>query len=162
MRKSWVTSCIISPLVVFGIFIVMSNNTLAYQQPAPHGGGSPTPGHGALNNRTLNATPPASKAVAETYAVVAVGEDIKVFSKTDLKSLPKQLDEDYKLEMKKYQDAKKDKNNRGVNTPKPVKKTVHSISQFKTKEEAQKFADEEIQKRDKGGVKKTTSVTNNW
>jgi hypothetical protein len=100
-------------------------------------------------------TPTASR--GETYGIVEVGHELQIVSKpSGLKDLKKRLEDEYKSANKAYQDAKKDKNNKGVTLPKPEKKTIKEIkSGIKTQEKAQ----EELMKlqadRDRGGDKKS-------
>jgi hypothetical protein len=156
------TRFFLSPLVVCGILFVSANSSLAYQQPTYHGAGpSSTP-------KTPYLASPTVKAANETYDVVAIGtdvanSDIKVVAKSTLKALQKQLEDEFNQDKKKYQDAKKDKNNHDANTLKPpVKKTIKMLKAgFKTQPDAQKYADEKIVERDKANGKKTAD-NKNW
>ena len=156
MTNQWRTSSFISLLVVFGIFFVFSDSSSAYLQPANHAG-SPT-------TRTPTATPGA-KAAKETYSVVLVGDEIRVVSTTEKLNLTKKLKDDYKQDLKKYLEAKKDKKNPDANSLKKPEEKDYAVktlskSPFKSQEDAQKFADEEIQKRSKGAKK--TASNKNW
>jgi hypothetical protein len=110
-------------------------------------------------NKTTNA-PGARTSPNETYAVVSVGDELRTISKATFNTLKKQVEDEYKQDLKRYQDSKKDKNNRDANTSKPVKKTVKLIkSTFKTQEEAEKYIEEKLRERGKSGGKKTPA---NW
>ncbi len=99
----------------------------------------------------------------ETFCIVEVGKEkaLQIVSKPNgLKDLKKRLEDEYKTANKAYQDAKKDKKNKGVSLERPVKQTVREIkSGLKTEEKAQ----EELQKlqaeREKNGSKKRRSIT---
>jgi hypothetical protein len=151
-------TCFFSPVLVFGILLVLSKSSQAYQ--TQH-----SPATSPADRTPANAkTAPGAK--NETYYVVQIGEDIKVVSSSEKTNLTKRADEDYKLDLKKYNDAKKDKNNHDANTlKKPDKIKDYTVkilkANFKTQDEAQKFADDKIKERDKGTTKKTTN-TNNW
>jgi hypothetical protein len=157
MTNKWRTSSFISLLVIFGMYFIFSASALAFQQPANHAG--------ATNTRLPPNTAAAAKAAKETFSVVMIGDDIKVVSTTEKANLTKKLKDDYKQDLKKYTDAKKDKKNPDASSLKKPDEKEYSIktlskSPFKSEEDAQKFADEEIQKHSKG-VKKTAS-SNNW
>ncbi len=156
MGQSFRIGFMISGLIALSILLALPNSSRAYQLTTP--------------NRTGNmkqAIPGAHKA-NETYDVVLVGNDvagydIQVVAKSGLNTLKKKLEDEYKQDVKQYQDAKKDKNHRDLNLPKPVKKTIKTLkSNFKSLAEAQKFADEKIQERDKGDAKKTHQTSNKW
>jgi hypothetical protein len=159
MPNQWRTSSFISLLVAFGVFFVFSNTSLAYQQPpATH---AVTP-----NTRTPAATQ-AAKAAKETYSVVLVGDEIRVVSTTEKLNLTKKLKDDYKQDLKKYTEAKKDKKNPDASSLKKPEEKDYAVktlskSPYKSQEDAQKFADEEIQKRSKGGKKTASNKNNNW
>jgi hypothetical protein len=108
---------------------------------------------GAMQGHTA-ATPKSS----ETYCIVEVAKELQVVSKPKgLKDLKKRLDDEFKSATKAYQDAKKDKANKGVTLEKPEKKTVKELkSGIKTQDKAQ----EELQKmqaeREKSGGKTST------
>jgi hypothetical protein len=93
----------------------------------------------------------------ESFCIVEVDHELQIVSKpSGLKDLKKRLEDDFKTATKAYQDAKKDKNNKGVTLPKPEKKTIKEIkSGIKTQEKAQ----DELMKlqadRDRGGNKKS-------
>jgi hypothetical protein len=154
MTNKWRTTSFLSLLVVFGLYFASSNSSLAYQQPGTH---VTTPA-----NRTPVA--PSSKTAKESYSVVLVGDEVKVVSNTEKLSLTKKLKEDYKQDLKSYTDAKKDKKNPGANATKKPEEKDYAVkilkANFKSQEDAQKFADEEIQKRSKTGKK--TASNNNW
>jgi hypothetical protein len=154
MTKKWRTTFYISPLLVSGILIAFSSSSLAYQPPATHG-----------NTRMPNAAAPGARVANETYSVVQIGEEIKVVSASEKKTLIKKLEDDYKLDTKKYTDAKKDKKNADANSLKKPDKKDYTIkilkANFKTQDEAQKFADDKIAERDKG-AKKSTDESKKW
>ena len=153
MTNKWLRTCFFSPVLVFGILLVLSESSLALQPP--RGSGTLPTDRAPANART----PPVAK--NESYSVIQIGEDIKVVSSSDKIKLTKQADDDYKKALKNYQDAKKDKNN---HDPKPDKKdyTLKVLkASFKTQDDAQKFADDKIKERDKGKDKKTTAG-NTW
>jgi hypothetical protein len=107
------------------------------------------------NSRTTAGTSRSARGANETYAVIEIGDDIQAVLKSEINSLKKHIDEEYKKEMKEYQVAKKGKDNHSANMSKPVKKVVKILkSSFKTKEEALKFVEGE---KEKGRGKKTTS-----
>jgi hypothetical protein len=153
-------------VVVFSGFAILcagiGSQCLAYQQ---HKTGS------ATNNRLAqrNANPTANKTTNaigarttpnETYAVVSVGDELRAVIKSGLNTLKKQVEDEYKQDLKLYQDSKKNKNNHDANTSKPVKKTVKLIkSNFKTMEEAEKYIEDKMRERSKSGGKKPAA---NW
>ena len=153
MTNKWLTTCFFSPVLVFGILLVLSESSQAYQtQHSPA-------------TSPAERTPAHAKTANETYCVIQIGEDIKVVTSSEKTSLTKQADEDLKKALKNYQDAKKDKNNHDANTLKKPDKKDYTVkllkANFKTQDEAQKFADDKIKKRDKGNAKKTTTG-NTW
>jgi hypothetical protein len=105
--------------------------------------GAPRPGGGGAN---------------ETYCIVEVGHDMQVIATSGMKTLKKQLDDEYKAAQKAYDLAKKDKANKGVTLEKPEKRTVKQVP-GKTGYKSMDKAQEELQKiladRDKGGDKKS-------
>ena len=123
-------------------------------QQAPFG----QPGMTQKPGASPQAHPGATAKSNETYCIVEVGKELQVVSKPNgLKDLKKRIEDDYKTANKAYQDAKKDKANKGVTLEKPEKKTVKEIkSGIKTEDKAR----EELQKlqadRDKNGAKKST------
>jgi hypothetical protein len=143
-------------LLVSGILIAFSSITLAYQPPSYGGVG---------NARMPNAAGPGARVANETYSVVQIGDEIKVVSASEKKTLIKKLEDDYKLDTKKYADAKKDKKNADANSLKKPDKKDYTIkvlkANFKTQEDAQKFADDKIKERDKG-AKKSTDNSKKW
>lgn len=155
-----------SPLMVCAILTALPDSSAGYQQLSPHGTGTLNNDRVSQNTRMPNATAPGARGAKETYAVVAVGDDVRVVTQSSIASLKKQNEDDYKQDTKKYQEAKKDKNNPVANKlKKPDKKdyTVKSLkSNIKSKEEADKFADEIIKERGKSGGKKTSTGNNNW
>jgi hypothetical protein len=155
MTNKWRTTSFVSLLFVFGIIFAFSSSSSAYQQPGTHAAPPTT--------RTPAVTPGA-KAAKETYSVVSVGDEIKAVSSAEKLALTKKLKEDYKLELKKYTDAKKDKKNPDSNSLKKPDEKDYIVkilkANFKSQEDAQKFADEEVQKRSKTGKK--TASNNNW
>ena len=159
MTNKWLTTCFISLVFVIGIFLALSESSQAYQyQHSP--ATSPadrTPAHAK--------TAPAAKTANETYSVIQIGEDIKVVTNSEKTSITKKADEDYKSDMKKYNDARKDKKNADANSLKKPDKKDYTVkvlkASFKTQDDAQKFADDKIKERDKGSAKKTTAG-NTW
>ncbi len=154
MTKKWQTIRFFSPLVVFGVYLALSQSALAYQHPGQQP--PPTSAHGR--------TAPGAKA-NETYCVIQIGEDIKVASSSETNNLKKKAKDDFKADLKKYNDDKKDKKNHDANLKKPEEKDyVVKVLKlgFKAQEDAQKFADDKIKERDKGPEKKTTASNNNW
>jgi hypothetical protein len=131
----------------------------------PRNAGNPPPGKtqpgygqpGTMQRGTGQQTRPTGAKSNETYCIVEVGKDLQIVSKpSGLKDLKKQLDDRYKTANKTYQDAKKDKNNKGVTLEKPDKKdytVVERKSGFKTQEDAQKELEKMQADRDKGGKK---------
>ena len=154
MQKKSLAARFFSVLLAHGIIVVLAPGIYAYQGPI-----SPTP-------PTHGRPATAAKAANETYAVVQVGEDIKVVSSSEKATLKKKADEDYKADLKKYNEDKKGKNNHDTSASKKPDKKDYDIkvlkASFKTQEEAQKFADEKIKEREKGGTKKTTAANENW
>jgi len=157
MRTIRLPSFFFSSLIVVGVFVILTaafgqQRSFAYQQQTPHKSGASTADRGSQSNRTT---------ATEIYAVVDISDEIKVMLKSDIKIQQKKLDLDYKQDMNKYQEAKKDKKNPDANIlKKPDKKdyTVKTLrANFKTKEDAQKFAEEKIQEREKAAQKTTTS-----
>lgn len=152
-------TCFFLPVLVICILLVLSESSRAYQaqHPLATSPADRTPVHAK--------TAPGAKTANETYSVIQIGEDIKVVSNSEKISLTKRADEDYKSDLKKYNDAKKDKNNHDANTLKKPDKKDYTVkilkANLKTQDEAQKFADDKIKERDKGNSKKTTN-TNNW
>lgn len=152
MTKKWLAGVAFLGAILFAVSV----GDAAYQ-----GGGvlQPTP---PAHGRPAAAGP---KQPNETYAVVQVGEDIKVVSNSEKATLKKRADDDYKADLKKYNDDKKNKNNHDASTSKKPDKKDYEVkilkANIKTQDEAQKFADEKNKERDKGGAKKT-SAANNW
>ncbi len=159
MTKKWRTTFSFLPLVVFSILLVPSKSTLAYQPP--HGPGTLPADHAAGHAKGA----PGAKTANEPYAVIQIGEDIKVVANSEKINLTKKADEDYKSDLKRYNDAKKDKSNHDANTLKKPDKKDYTVkvlkAGFKTQEDAQKFADDKIKEREKGNAKKTTTG-NTW
>jgi hypothetical protein len=156
MINKWLTTCFFSPVLVFGILLVLSNSSQAYQNQ--HSPATSPADRTPANTRTA----PAAK--NETYSVIQYREDIRVIASSKKTETTKNADADYKSALSKYQDAKKDKNN---HDPKPDKKEyiVKVLKAgFKTQEDAQKFADDKIKEREECNTKKTTNTnnTNNW
>lgn len=141
-------------MVAFGI-LALTKTSLAYQ---PRGAGGAPLDRGAARAKT-------GKSANETYIVIQIGEEISVIAGTDKNSTQKKYDESYKRDLKNYQDTKKDKNNHDPNTLKKPDKKDYTIKvlkgNFKTQEDAQKFADEKIKERDKDG-KKTGDDGKKW
>jgi hypothetical protein len=157
MTRKWSMTCFFSPVLVFGILLVISESSQAFQtqhctttSPA---------------DRTSAHAKAAPVAKNETYSVIQIGEDIKVVTTSEKTSLTKKAQDDYKTDLKKYQDAKKDKKNTDANSLKMPDKKDYTVkvlkASFKTQDDAQKFADDKINERDKGNAKKPTSA-NNW
>ncbi|MGA2798387.1 MAG: hypothetical protein ABSE63_12465 [Thermoguttaceae bacterium] len=157
MTNKWRLTCFFSPVLVFGILLVLSKSSQADQPP--HGPGTSPADRASASTKT---TPGAKN---ETYYVVQIGEDIKVVTNTEKTSIKKKSEDDYKSDLKKYNDAKKDKKNADANSLKKPDRKDYDVKvfpkTFKTQDEAQKFADDKIKERDKGNAKKTTN-TNNW
>ncbi len=166
MTKNRWTMFFISLLIVFGLLLALPNCSLAYQnqKPAPRYAGTLPLTRGAQINP--NAAAPGTHK-NEIYDVVSEGEDIKAIRHADLNTERKTLEDGYKEEMKKYQAAKKDKNNHDASTLKMPSKKDYTLkilkSSFKTQEEAQKYVEELLDKK-KGGGKKTiaNNKNNNW
>ncbi len=80
----------------------------------------------------------------ETYAVVQIGEDVKVIRKSELATLKKSNAEEYKRAMKEYKDAKKEaakSKDKATDKPaleKPVQRKIVDVAKktFKTEQEA--------------------------
>jgi len=69
--------------------------------------------------------------------------------------LKKKVEDGYKDEMKRYQEAKKNKNSHDANVPKPVKKTVKTIgSTFKSKSDAEAYRVKILEQRTNSSSKK--------
>jgi hypothetical protein len=155
MTNRWLTTFFFSPVLVFGALLVLSESSLAYQPP--HSPATSPADRASANTKTA----PGAKTANETYCVIQIVDEIIPVTNSEKAKRIKQEEDNYKSASKKYQDAKKDKNN---HDPKPDKKdyTVKVLKAgFKTKDDAQKFADDKIQERDKGKDKKTTAG-NTW
>jgi hypothetical protein len=115
---------------------------------------------GHLHATAANPGAAGSKSAPETYEVVEIGTEIRVVSKSGLNALKKQYDDSYKSDTKKYLDAKKTSHDaNGMKKPDKKDYTVKPLkSNFKTQEEAQKFANDKIEEREQGGKK----TPNNW
>jgi len=101
-------------------------------------------------------TPKTTK--AETYAVIQIGEEIKVVPGSQLAAERKRVAEEYKRDMKTYQDSKKDsgKGKDKVEIPKPVQKKVKVLKpSCKNEKEAIEYRDKLLQDKDEPKVKKT-------
>ena len=111
---------------------------------------------GAERTKRLAYDKPAPKTTTkvETYAVIQIGEEIKVIPRSQLTSENKRVDEDYKRDMKAYKDAGKGKDK--VEIPKPVKKKVVLKKSCKNKDEADEYVKKLSQDKDEPKVKKTT------
>ena len=99
-----------------------------------------------------------AKTKAETYAVIQIGEEIKVIVGSQLASEKKRVAEDYKRDMKAYQDSKKNagKGADKVEVPKPVLKKVKVLkSSCKSEKEAIEYRDKLLQDKDEPRTKKT-------
>jgi uncharacterized spore protein YtfJ len=153
MTKKWRTTYFISSLVIFGI-LTLSKSPWAYQTRE---GGNQTPGHAKAAA--------GAKMANETYSVIMVGDEIKVVTTSEKTSLIKKYKDEYKQDLKKYQEAKKDKSNHDANTLKKPDEKDYTVKvlkgSFKTQEDAQKFADDKIKERDKG-AKKSTDESKKW
>jgi hypothetical protein len=76
------------------------------------------------------------KPPAETWAVVQIGDDMKVISTSQIKSEQKKITDDYNAAMKKYKEDKK----KDPDAEKPVKQKFKVLKRnCKTKEEAEDF-----------------------
>ena len=83
---------------------------------------------------------PTPYAKSESYSVVQVGDEIRVVRKSELANLKKSVAEDYKRDMKIYQDSKKGKDKAA--TTKPIKSEVKILKQTcKTEQEANEYRD---------------------
>jgi hypothetical protein len=112
-------------------------------------------GSSAFGQRTKPA--PKTTTKAETYAVIQIGEEIKVVPGSQLASEKKRVAEDYKREMKAYQDSKKEagKGKDKVEIPKPVQKKVKVLkSSCKSEKEAIEYRDKLLQDKDEPKPKK--------
>jgi hypothetical protein len=158
MTKKCLASCFLSPVLVFGIFLILSNNSQAYQAQR-------VPATSPADRTQAHAKTTTAANKNESYSVVQIGEDIKVITSTEKTTLTKKAEDDYKKDLKNYQDAKKDKNNHEANALKKPDHKDYTVkilkANFKTQDDAQKFADDKIKERDKGATKKTTAG-NTW
>ena len=109
-------------------------------------------GSSAFGQRT-----PKTSTKTETYAVIQIGEEIKVVPGSQLASEKKRVAEDYKREMKAYQDSKKEagKGKDKVEIPKPVQKKVKVLkSSCKNQKEAIEYREKLLQDKDEPKTKK--------
>jgi hypothetical protein len=161
---------LVAPLVFLGVIVLLlsdfgQHSSLAYQQASPKT--SKTPNHALAQNTraapNTRAPVTGNQKIKETYTVISIGDEIKVVTKSEVKNEQKRIEDEYKQDMKLYQDSKKIKNKKDAATDKPpVKKTIKILkSNIKTLEEAEKFRDDKIKEREKAGSKKTTS-DNKW
>ena len=116
-------------------------------------------GSGADHTKQKSATPK-----TETYVVVQVGDDIKVVTKTDLKTLQKRTDDEDKQNLKKYEDAKKEakENKEKFDMPKPLPRKVKKLSMetFRSQRAAETWRENYELKKEES--KTTKKATNNW
>ena len=108
------------------------------------------------SNKTSSAKP-------EMYAVVKIGEEIKVVKKSEVAGLRKTIAEDHKRDMKAYLAAKKEagKNKEKSDLPRPVLQKMTILKNaFKTEQEANTWADNYMQKRK--DEPKTAKKAGNW
>jgi hypothetical protein len=138
---------IITGCLVLVVIIAWTDMLLAQAR----GPGPAQPDRGTARTKT-------GKTGNETYSVIQVSEDVKVISSMDKATMQKKYDDDYKQDLKKYNEAKKDKKNTDAATlKKPDKLKDYTVKMlkggFKTQEDAQKYADDKIQERDKGSKK---------
>jgi hypothetical protein len=99
---------------------------------------------GAQPRRSGGANGGAAK--AEVWAVFKIGDDVSVDKQSELKSLKKKADDDYKQEMSQYKEAIKAGGKGGKNKSdapkKPVKRTVKLLKGgFKTQQAAEEWKD---------------------
>jgi hypothetical protein len=119
-------------------------------QPGPvQQGANPTLG---VQRGTAQPARPAAKS-NEVYCIVEVGKELQIVTKPKgLNELKKRLKEEFASAKKAYNDAKKDKNNKGVKIEKPEEKTVKEVkSGLKSQEDAQKALEKLVADRTKGG-----------
>jgi hypothetical protein len=95
--------------------------------------------------------PPTAKGANETYSIVEIDHEYQIVPSSGMKDLKKRLKDEFKTDQKNYQNAKKDKTNKGI-IVEPKEKTVKEVKKgIKTQEKAQ----DELQKlqaeRDRSG-----------
>lgn len=128
------------------------------QQPGTRQPGSMQPGQmqqGTTAQQPGRANPGTAAKSNEAFSIVEVDKQLQVVAKPrGLNDLKKRLKEEYKAAKKAYDDAKKDKNNKGVKLEEPKEKKITVVKadikgQDKAQEELQKLQAE----RAKGGRK---------
>lgn len=91
----------------------------------------------------------------EVYAVVQIGEEIKVVPSSQLASEKKRAVEHYRRDLKDYQDSMKEAGKNKVDISKPVQKQVKVLkASFKNKEAADEYVQKRFQDNDQRKVKK--------
>jgi len=114
---------------------------------------------------TTSSGAPAQKAAkVDLFAVVQIGEEIKVVRKSELTSLPKTVAEEDKKRQKAYEDSKKGKGaGKDVDQyqmPKPVKRSVRILkNSLKTEQDAREWKEKFLEERE--GTK-TSKKTDAW
>jgi hypothetical protein len=100
-------------------------------------------------NSGQNATRNAASNAPPAYAVIRVGDEVKIIPKSSLSQEKKNIANKFKTDMKAYQDAKSGKSkspNRAAASKKPTKPVVTVIkASAKTREEAQKALDKYLE-----------------
>lgn len=113
--------------------------------------GVATPQVNAQGRRPGGAGPAAK---AERFVVVQIGDDLEVMTTVDLTAKKKALKEQYKEEMAKFNQAKKEaaKKKEKFEGEKPIKIEPKQIgTTFKTREEAEAFCEKKRQEREGKG-----------
>jgi hypothetical protein len=124
-------------LLVFGAATLLDGPWSATAVAQGRGGG----GRGGSGGRP---DPNASKAKSETYVVVQVGDRAEVVKKSEVNAYKKRLDEQYRAEVKAWDEAKRAaaKGKQPFDQPKPKKPAIKIHRKtFKTEGEAKTFAD---------------------
>ena len=101
-------------------------------------------------------------AKSEPYAVVQIGDEIKVIRKSEVNEEKKRIAEEYKQKMKTYEEAKKEatKNKEKLEEPKPDKRdyTMRVLkSSCKTEQEANDYCEKRKQEEESKTSKKTAA-----
>jgi hypothetical protein len=90
-------------------------------------------------------------AKADTWAVVQIGDEVKIIKSSELKNLQKTAKEEYEQDMKAYKEAQKEssKSKDKVSVPKPVKHSPRILKRScKTEQDANDARDKILEERE--------------
>jgi hypothetical protein len=151
-----------SLLLVLFFSGMCSSDALGQATRQPRGGNAANqpPGYGPAVGMPMRGGAQAGRPAVksnENLCIVEVGKELQIVSKPKgVNELKKQVKEKFAAAKKAYNDAKKDKNNKGVKIEEPKEKDymVKEVkSSLKSQEEAQKALDKLVADRNKSSSK---------